>query len=121
MKPRAFGHRVGNHSAASAHAYPNAKPLATAAQVPDGWFCSVCLCVLRERGVHAGCSATESDLSPHVKTLSPAEALLAAPLQWHCNKCGQDWAVRGSHPDCDAEWDVMVQIAPISQLPTPNS
>jgi hypothetical protein len=65
---RSFGHRIGNHSAYSAAAHPQHQPAPEPEQVPDGWFCSVCLCVVRERAAHPGCRATPDQMSLHIKT-----------------------------------------------------
>lgn len=66
---RGFGHRVGNLSAAHADAYPNYKPVPQPERVQAGWFCSVCLCIVKERAPHAACSATEKQIRPHMITV----------------------------------------------------
>lgn len=70
MKVRVPSHRVGNRSVFSPGAYPEAKPVTLAPTVADGWFCTLCLCVLRERAVHPGCRATPEQMAAHVKTQS---------------------------------------------------
>jgi hypothetical protein len=62
--------RRGNFSIFDARAHPASAPAAQPESAAAGWYCTICHCVLPERLVHAGCSATAQQMSPHVVTKS---------------------------------------------------